>query len=139
MEAENFTIGIYNQNCVMGGNACHIDEQIEQESDDLTIYKGTADELREQAELMMKHAGSNAGGAHARKSARSIMEVIGDQYRTQDREAGNAIDSFAFLRDAQKAIEQYETDDKDDEDYTPDFYEIAVLNNTTGNWEPIKQ
>lgn len=46
------------------------------------------------------------------------------RYCTRDAEAGNVIDFFATLEDAQKAIEQYEKEDKDNGDFTPGFYEI---------------
>lgn len=46
------------------------------------------------------------------------------RYCTRDAEAGNVIDFFATLEDAQRAIEQYEKEDKDNGDFTPGFYEI---------------
>lgn len=45
-------------------------------------------------------------------------------YFTRDAEAGNFIDFFASLEDAQKAIEKYEEEDKSNGDFEPDFYEI---------------
>jgi hypothetical protein len=51
-------------------------------------------------------------------------EVSEYRYCTRDSEAGNIIDFFATLEDAQKAIEQYEEEDKDNGDFTPGFYEI---------------
>jgi hypothetical protein len=43
----------------------------------------------------------------------------------QDREAGNKIDSFNTLSEAQKALAMYEEVDKADGTYTPNFYEIV--------------
>lgn len=51
-------------------------------------------------------------------------EVSEYRYCTRDAEAGNIIDFFATLEDAQKAIEQYEEEDKSNGDFTPGFYEI---------------
>ena len=46
------------------------------------------------------------------------------RYITQDREAGNFIDSFSTLIDAENAIKQYESDDMQENIFTEDFYEI---------------
>lgn len=46
-------------------------------------------------------------------------------YIIQDREAGNFIDKFETLQDAEKALAQYEQTDKDEGTYTEDFYEIV--------------
>lgn len=51
-------------------------------------------------------------------------EVSEYRYCTRDAEAGNIIDFFATLEEAQKAIEQYEEEDKSNGDFTPGFYEI---------------
>lgn len=51
-------------------------------------------------------------------------EVSDYRYCTRDAEAGNIIDFFATLENAQKAIEQYEEEDKANGDFEPDFYEI---------------
>lgn len=51
-------------------------------------------------------------------------EVSEYRYCTRDAEAGNIIDFFSNLKDAQKAIEQYEEEDKSNGDFTPGFYEI---------------
>lgn len=49
------------------------------------------------------------------------------KYVTRDREAGNVIDEFATLKEAEAAIEQYEADDQAEGIYEPDFYEIAEI------------
>lgn len=49
------------------------------------------------------------------------------KYITRDREAGNVIDEFLTRDEAEKAIEQYEETDREDETYTPDFYEVAEI------------
>lgn len=46
------------------------------------------------------------------------------KYWTRDREAGNKIESFATLEEAREAIANYEEQDKADDAYTEDFYEI---------------
>lgn len=52
------------------------------------------------------------------------IRQITKPYKTRDREAGNLIDEFATLEEAQDAVEQYEADDEADGSYTPNFYEI---------------
>lgn len=47
------------------------------------------------------------------------------KYVIRDREAGNFIDSFDTLEQAQKALEEYEAQDKADEIYEENFYEIV--------------
>ena len=47
------------------------------------------------------------------------------KYIIQDREAGNIIDEFNTLEDAQRELENYENQDKQDKCYTPSFYEIV--------------
>ena len=49
------------------------------------------------------------------------------KYITRDREAGNVIDEFATLAEAEAAIEKYEADDKEEGIYEPDFYEVAEI------------
>lgn len=58
-------------------------------------------------------------------------------FRTQDRETGNPIEEFSTLADAKTAIEKYEKDDKEEDNYTPNFYEIAEFNPETENWEAV--
>lgn len=45
-------------------------------------------------------------------------------YFTRDKQSGTFIGFFATLEEAQKAIEQYEKEDKANGDFEPDFYEI---------------
>lgn len=45
-------------------------------------------------------------------------------YITRDKEAGNIIDEFATLEEAREALKGYVEEDKKDNTYTPDFYEI---------------
>ena len=49
------------------------------------------------------------------------------KYQTQDTEAGNTIDTFASRIEAEKAIAEYEIEDKKDNTYTPDFYSIVTM------------
>lgn len=46
------------------------------------------------------------------------------KYWTRDREAGNKIESFSTLQDAQNAIKAYEEQDRKDRTFEADFYEI---------------
>lgn len=48
-----------------------------------------------------------------------------NKFIIQDKEAGNYIASFATLEEAQQALQEYETQDKADGLYTPNFYEIV--------------
>lgn len=43
----------------------------------------------------------------------------------QDREAGNKIDEFDTLEEAQKALAEYEEQDSQDGSFSPEFYEIV--------------
>lgn len=47
------------------------------------------------------------------------------KYIIRDREAGNKIASFDSYEEAAKELENYEAEDKRNEEYTPDFYEIV--------------
>ena len=49
------------------------------------------------------------------------------KYITRDREAGNVIDEFLTREEAEKAVALYEEADREDETYTPDFYEVAEI------------
>lgn len=44
---------------------------------------------------------------------------------TRDREAGNVIEYFTTVGEAQQAINDYEASDKEEGIFVPDFYEIA--------------
>ena len=46
-------------------------------------------------------------------------------FKTQDRETGTFIDTFATYEDAAAALSQYEADDKAEGIYIENFYEIA--------------
>jgi hypothetical protein len=46
-------------------------------------------------------------------------------YVIRDREAGNPIDEFNTLEEAEEQLAVYEAEDKRDDTYTPDFYEIV--------------
>ena len=46
-------------------------------------------------------------------------------YKIQDREAGNVIETGLTLEEATKMLVQFEADDKKEGVYTPDFYEIV--------------
>lgn len=62
------------------------------------------------------------------------MMMAKKTFRTQDKEAGNAIEEFFTLVEAENAIKRYEKDDKEEGSYTPSFYEIAEFNPDTENW-----
>lgn len=46
----------------------------------------------------------------------------------RDREAGNVIDKFDTLEEAQEELRRYEEEDRREETYTEDFYEIVETN-----------
>ena len=48
-------------------------------------------------------------------------------YIVRDKEAGNIIDKFETLEEAEKAITNFESQDIDDKIYTPNFYEIIEI------------
>lgn len=50
------------------------------------------------------------------------------KYYVRDREAGNIIEQCANLQQAQAFVKQYESDDKKDGIFTPNFYEIIDEN-----------
>jgi hypothetical protein len=47
------------------------------------------------------------------------------KYSIQDSEAGNVIDTFDTLREAEQALKEYEQDDKQNGVYTEGFYQIS--------------
>ncbi len=47
------------------------------------------------------------------------------KYIIREREAGNEITYFFNLVDAQRMVKEFEEEDKADDTYTPDFYEIV--------------
>lgn len=49
------------------------------------------------------------------------------RYIIQDREAGNFINEFPTREEAEKALEAFESEDKEEGTYTEDFYEIVEL------------
>ena len=46
-------------------------------------------------------------------------------YKIQDREAGNVIETGLTLEEAEELLTRFEKEDKQDGTYTPNFYEIA--------------
>lgn len=52
---------------------------------------------------------------------------MGMVFCTRDREAGNIIDIFATEEMAIEAIKNYEAEDKNDGNYTEDFYEAVQI------------
>ena len=48
------------------------------------------------------------------------------KYIVADREAGNVIDEFNTLEEAEKRLEEFEEMDKEDGIYTEGFYEIII-------------
>ena len=46
-------------------------------------------------------------------------------YVIREREAGNEIDSFSILEEAEKVLEDFENEDKDNGEYVDNFYEIV--------------
>ena len=50
------------------------------------------------------------------------------KYYVRDKEAGNIIEECANLEQAKELVKQYESDDKKDGIFTPNFYEIIDEN-----------
>lgn len=48
-------------------------------------------------------------------------------YITRDRETGTMIDEFATKETAEKAVAEYEKEDKIQGTYVSDFYEVASI------------
>jgi hypothetical protein len=46
----------------------------------------------------------------------------------RDHEAGNFIDEFNTIEEAQQELEKYENEDKQEGTFSPDFYEIVQEN-----------
>lgn len=55
---------------------------------------------------------------------------------TADREYGNIIDCFEKIEDAMNAIKAYEEEDRENGDYTPDFYDVIDENNCSLEQSP---
>jgi hypothetical protein len=55
------------------------------------------------------------------------MKTLKIKYIVRDREAGNIIDEFDTRGAAYEAIQNYEHDDKQNDIYTEDFYEVAEI------------
>ena len=49
------------------------------------------------------------------------------KFNTIDKEAGNVIDTFATLKEAELAVAGYEEEDKANGDYQDDFYSISEV------------
>ena len=49
------------------------------------------------------------------------------KYQIQDREAGNVIESGLSFEEATKLVAEYEQEDKDNNDYLSNFYEIVEM------------
>ena len=50
-----------------------------------------------------------------------------NKYKIQDREAGNVIDYFETMEEAEKTLLEYEKIDREEGTYTRDFYEIKKV------------
>jgi hypothetical protein len=59
------------------------------------------------------------------------------QFRIQVRETGDPIDYFDTLTEAQHTLAQFEEEDKEDNTYSPDLYEIAELT-LDGTYTPVE-
>ena len=63
---------------------------------------------------------TNCNGLKAEKE-------VSKKFITQDRETGMVIDEFNTLEEAQAAIDRYEAEDRDNNCYTPNFYEVKEV------------
>ena len=59
------------------------------------------------------------------------------QFRIQVKETGERIEYFDTLTEAQLTLAQFEEEDKRNNAYTPDFYEIAELT-LDGTYTPVE-
>lgn len=57
------------------------------------------------------------------------------KYIIRDREAGNIIDEFQTMEEAERQLEAYEEEDKINGEYEPDFYEIW----TPDTWYAVQE
>lgn len=55
------------------------------------------------------------------------MKNATKKYIIQDREAGNIIEEFSTIQEAERELAQYEEHDKAEGTYTHDFYEIIEV------------
>lgn len=53
------------------------------------------------------------------------------KYYTADKEAGNKIEMFNSIEEAEKAIISYEEEDRREGTYTPNFYDIIDENSVS--------
>ena len=63
------------------------------------------------------------------------------KYVIQDKEAGNIIDKFSSLKDAEKELNEYEQSDKEDGIFEPDFYkiqEVEAWSQNLNNLNPLQ-
>ena len=63
--------------------------------------------------------------------------MIRKQFRVQVKETGDVIVYFDTLEEAQLTLDKFEEEDKRDDAYTPDFYEIAELT-LVGTYFPVE-
>ncbi len=65
-------------------------------------------------------------------SVYGIIPTVGyNRYATCDRETGTIIDYFDTLAAAQRAIDKYEAQDKEEGTFTPNFYDIKEMEEET--------
>jgi hypothetical protein len=60
-----------------------------------------------------------------------------NQFAIQTKETGGILRYFDTLADAQLTLAQFEEEDKKDNTYSPDFYEIAELT-LDGTYTPVE-
>ena len=60
-----------------------------------------------------------------------------NQFAIQIKETGGILRYFETLAEAQHTLAQFEEEDKKDNTYSPDFYEIAELT-LDGNYIPVE-
>jgi len=61
------------------------------------------------------------------KEIMKIGKERNKKWKIQDREAGNEMDEFDTLKEAEKTLKKWEKEDKKDGNFTPDFYEIVEV------------
>jgi hypothetical protein len=92
-----------------------------QEIDSVGFYRYLA------AERLPNNEASRSAYAALKYNAGSGRKEKKMKYITRDREAGNSIDEFATMAEAEAAIERYEAEDMEMGTYEPNFYEVAEI------------
>jgi len=73
---EILIVAIYNEHCLSAGRQCHDEGMIERESNDITIYKGSFEDLNTLSILIEGNAPLGAAGSYQRKVGNALLSAI---------------------------------------------------------------